>query len=443
MEVKVTSKEYYDFREEENTRQVSLLTLLKGALKRWKIILLAGVVLGCILGSYKILSIHSKKEAMIEDYDTYVSKRDAYRTSIKEYKVMIKALQEQIEEKLSYMDSSIRMNLDAYNVPMATADFTVTSDKKLTSDQLAAIRTGIYNEVFFGKSSDEVAKKHDLDPTALRELITVKIATSGPTIRFTVRGTDEETAVAVREDLIAEVEKKRPELVKAFGNFTLKRFNDSIIVGYDSETFSFQEKQNDALTKLQTSAYTAQNQSNQLTKPVAVPQYSKKYMLSGGIKMGIVGLVGGIALALAAVIASLIAKGVIFSAEEVDGEFGLCNLGDLSDTKLEKADDKLDYISAGIDNYIKDSKAKVAFVGQADANKVGALMDSLSKKVRSSAEFVYLPDLLVNAASLRKLPDVDSVVLVEEIGRSDYMNARKEIALIAGSGREIIGTVYM
>ena len=41
MEVKVTSKEYYDFREEENTRQVSLLSLLKGALKRWKIILLA------------------------------------------------------------------------------------------------------------------------------------------------------------------------------------------------------------------------------------------------------------------------------------------------------------------------------------------------------------------------------------------------------------------
>ena len=154
----MTSKEYYDFREEENTRQVSLLSLLKGALKRWKIILLAGVILGCLLGSYKIFSIHSKKEAMIEDYDTYVSRRDAYRASIKEYKVMVKALQEQIEEKLSYMDSSIRMNLDAYNVPMATADFTVTSDKKLTSDQLAAIRTGLYNEVNFGTSIEEVAK---------------------------------------------------------------------------------------------------------------------------------------------------------------------------------------------------------------------------------------------------------------------------------------------
>ena len=439
----MTSKEYYDFREEENTRQVSLLTLLKGALKRWKIILLTGIVLGGILGSYKILSIHSKKEAMIEDYDTYVSRRDAYRASIKEYKVMVKALQEQIEEKLSYMDSSIRMNLDAYNVPMATADFTVTSDKKLTSDQLAAIRTGLYNEVNFGTSIEEVAKKHDLSSTALRELITVKIATNGPTIRFTVRGTDEETAVSVREELIAELEKKRPELVKAFGDFTLKRFNDSVIVGYDSETFSFQEKQNDALTKLQTSAYTAQNQSNQLTKPVAVPQYSKKYMLAGGIKMGIVGLAGGIVLALAAVIASMISKGVIFSADEIDGEFGIRNLGDLSNTKLDKAAEKLDYISAGIDNYIKDSKAKVAFIGQAEEGRVRELIDTLSKRIRSSAEFVYLPNVLSNADSLRKLPDADGVVLVEEIGKSDYMNARKEIAVAAESGSELIGTVYM
>ena len=37
----VTQKEYYDFREEENTRQVSILALVRGALKKWKIILLA------------------------------------------------------------------------------------------------------------------------------------------------------------------------------------------------------------------------------------------------------------------------------------------------------------------------------------------------------------------------------------------------------------------
>ena len=166
-------------------------------------------------------------------------------------------------------------------------------------------------------------------------------------------------------------------------------------------------------------------------------------MLAGGIKMGIVGLAGGIVLALAAVIASMISKGVIFSADEIDGEFGIRNLGDLSNTKLDKAAEKLDYISAGIDNYVKDSKAKVAFIGQAEEGKVRELIDTLSKRIRSSAEFVYLPNVLSNADSLRKLPDADGVVLVEEIGKSDYMNARKEIAVAAESGSELIGTVYM
>ena len=32
---------------------------------------------------------------------------------------------------------------------------------------------------------------------------------------------------------------------------------------------------------------------------------------------------------------------------------------------------------------------------------------------------------------------------LEEIGKSDYMNARKEIAVAAESGSELIGTVYM
>lgn len=45
----VTQKDYYDYREEENTRQVSLMRLLRCALMRWKMILLAGIVLGALL----------------------------------------------------------------------------------------------------------------------------------------------------------------------------------------------------------------------------------------------------------------------------------------------------------------------------------------------------------------------------------------------------------
>ena len=108
----MTQKEYYDFREEENTRQVSILALVRGALKKWKIILLAGLVVGCLFGGYKIVSIRSHKQAMIEDYDTYKAKSDAYKKSIEEYKSTIADLQKRIDARIAYASNSIKMRLD-------------------------------------------------------------------------------------------------------------------------------------------------------------------------------------------------------------------------------------------------------------------------------------------------------------------------------------------
>ena len=87
----VTQKEYYDYREDENTRQVSLSKLMRCALMRWKVILLAGIILGGLLGSYKILSIHSKKDQMIKEYDAYKTKLETYNSSVEQYKKTIKA----------------------------------------------------------------------------------------------------------------------------------------------------------------------------------------------------------------------------------------------------------------------------------------------------------------------------------------------------------------
>jgi hypothetical protein len=49
---------------------------------------------------------------------------------------------------------------------------------------------------------------------------------------------------------------------------------------------------------------------------------------------------------------------------------------------------------------------------------------------------------MTNADSLRSLRNVDGVILAEEIGKSEYMKVRQEIALIADGDREILGTVY-
>ena len=423
----VTKKEYYDFREEENTRQVNLFLLVRNALKGWKLILLAGVILGCLFGGYKILSIHSNKEAMIEDYDTYAAKRDAYKKSIQEYKQSVADLQNRIDKRIEYVQNSPKMQLNAHNAPSASCEIKLSNvkDGKLKSEDFTMIKTAIANELLFGDSLSPLAEKYGVSLVNLREMFMVKTPSIGSTMRIVVHNDTLESSEELREDIIKVIESKHNDFAKAIGNYKMEVFNKSTEYAMDSDVITYQDKQNEALSKLQTESYTAQNQSTQ---------------------MGVIGLIGGCILAIAALMFLMIQKGVIFAAEEIDGEYGLRKLADFSEGGNNEPGNTIDYIIARLENCAGGRKEmKVGVTGLADAARLEAMTGDLNKAAGTSANpirFAFLPDLIGNAASLRNLRNVDGVILVEEIGKSEFMKVRQEIALIADSEREILGTVY-
>lgn len=444
----MTQKEFYDFREENNTRQVSLLTLVKGALKSWKLILLVGILLGGLLGCYKVFTIRSQKDSMIEEYDNYKAKLDAYKTSIKDYKTSIADYQESIAALSDYCENSPKMRMDAYHCPSATVDLKVTAPKdgSITDEEITAVKNALYNEVYFGNTLSEVAAKHDMTVSDLRELVTFKLTSTGSTMRLTVINESEDTAKAIRDDVLATLETKHKTIAKAMGNYALQVFNEGTQTITDTSLQSYQQKQQDALAKLQTTCYTAQNQSTNLVKPPSVPQYSKKYMLMNGIKMAVVGFVGGMVLALIALMARIAQKGVILTADEIDGEYGLRTLADLSGKSTAQKTEMADYIVARISNVLgKDTGHRIGIVGTAADKRQESLAGVLNKKSAASGldySFVHIPGIMSDAESLKSIAGMDEIILSEEIGKSDYESVRREIALIAESGRPILGTVY-
>lgn len=444
----MTKKEYYDFREEENTRQVSLFLLVRNALKSWKVILLAGVILGCLFGSYKILSIHSQKATMIEEYDTYVAKRDAYKKSIQEYKKTVADLQDRIDKRIDYIENSPKMQLDAHNAPSASCEIKISNveNGKLKADDFTMIKTALYNELLLGDSLSPLEEKYGISLINLREMIMAKVPSVGSTMRIIVHNDTLESSEALREDILKVIDSKHKEFAKAFGEYKVEVFNRSTEYTMDSEIITYQDKQNQELSKLQTEAYTAQNQSTQLVKPTAVQQYSKKYMLKSGIKMGVIGLIGGCLLAMVAIMFLMIRKGVIFTADEIDGEYGLRKLADFSAGGSKEAGKAVDYIIARLENSVGDRKdLKVGVTGLTSEARLESLAGDLNKAAvasKNSIRFISISNLIGDADSLRSLRNVDGVILAEEIGKSEFMKIRQEIALIADSEREILGTVY-
>ena len=277
----VTQKEYYDYREDENTRQVSLSKLMRCALMRWKVILLAGIILGGLLGSYKILSIHSKKDQMIKEYDAYKTKLETYNSSVEQYKKTISSYQKSVNDRIDYINNSPKMNLNFASCPSAFTELSITStgEAALSTTAINSIMNAVSDEVSYGDAMTRVAENHEMSSEFMRELISVKLLATGSVVRVTVHGEDTEQARAVRDELIDIILNEKVKGLAPLGNFALNVVNEGVANVFDAEIQLYQAQQKEALSKLQTQLNNAINQSNGLTKPTAVDQYSKKYML--------------------------------------------------------------------------------------------------------------------------------------------------------------------
>ena len=282
----MTQKDYYDFREEGTTRQVSLEKLLRCALRKWKLILIAGIIVGAFFGAYKVMAIHSKKDDMIKSYDTYKKNLEMYNTNISDYNRSIAEMQEGISNRLEYMQEAPAMQIDPYNCPIATAQIRVvpTGDKAITANEMYSLLYSIYDDIYYGDTSMIVAERQNMNAAHLNELLYLRIYTQGGTMTVVTRGVDEAHAESIRDDLL-DVLMSRKDVFSNFGDFNIEVYGKGTQTVVEPELKTLQETSVDSLTRMQTSLRTSQNQLSQLVKPASVPQYSKKYMLKNGIKL--------------------------------------------------------------------------------------------------------------------------------------------------------------
>ena len=442
----MTQKDYYDFREEGTTRQVSLEKLLRCALRKWKLIVLAGIILGAFFGSYKIFSIHTKKDEMIKSYDTYKNNLEMYNTNISDYNKSIAEMQNGISDRLEYMQTAPAMQIDPYNCPIATAQIRVVpaGEDGISSNDMYSLLYSIYDEIYYGDTSMIVAENQKMNAANLNELLYLRIYPQGGTMTVIARGVDEAHAESIRDDLL-NVLMSRKDLFSNFGNFDIEVYGKGTQTVVEPNLKAIQEASTDSLSKMQTSLRTSQNQLSQLVKPASVPQYSKKYMLKNGIKLCIVGFAGGACLMAIALICLVLYRGAILSADEIDGEFGLRTLADFSDGKTEN-EAGLDYMLARLESCTASMAVKeIGIAGTISGKKLNALAGKLNKQTAESKNglsFVSLPNIAKDAESYRKLREMNGVIIAEEVGRSSYNGIRNEIGLIADSGAELLGTVY-
>ena len=453
------NKDVYDFREDLSVRKVSLEKVLRHALTRWKLVLLAGVILGGLFGCYKILNEHRQKSQITAARDAYETQMEAYKHQQEDIRAQVASLQAKITARQKYMNESIKMQLDPMACPQAFAEINVIvpevdpndeGESKSAIYKLTSIMKAYYDDILFGTASKELADKYGIDKTYFAELIAPMYDYYTSSIRIQVRYTDEETALLILNDILQMMDEDAEYYRTVFGDYELEVYiKDSVTIA-DIDLSTYQMQKANELSTLQSAVNNAIYSQANLTIPNPVKSYSRRQLLKDGIKFAVVGFAGGCFLMVLFLMCWAIIRGKIFTPDEIDGAYGLRNLASFAYSRTKDLPAEIDYALAQLENALQGKEIKkIAVVGTIGEKKLAAMRKALSDSAARSSEgeapftFTAVPSVSEDAAALRTLPSYDGFLLVEEIGKSRYKSVQNELRLLSETGREVVGTVYL
>lgn len=488
--------------------QISIKDMIYRVLLKWKAMLCVALILAilCGFGMNTLQSIISgdepetpsltkseQLEKSVKSTASALSTQIKYETEIafESYKKYVA----QASEIQSYLNNSVKMNLDSSSTPTVVLQYLVNTHyeavyptveyKDFTGDIISAYSSRILNTDTTTKIRDELGI--DTDLAYIQELVTVSTGNSDDTdafdetavdtMKITIYAPDEDTAKNISSTIKNEVKDQTDDIQKIFGSFDLTLVSEQY-----SETVS-----NDILSTKQgyvSNLNTIFTAINSLSKNMTTAQAAyynalvAQYMYDGsddettdtevvdvaGISFEfsalyfIVGLLAGIVIVVLIEVLKYIYTASLKRAEDMDYTFGVNVFGVQTDEKkgldklLEKIfgsrvlrysnDERFSMLTAGISINAKKNEVEKLYITGSVSDT--ALIEKLAESLKSQlGEVSFGRSVIVDAESLEKLTSSDAVVLVEKVTDSRLEEIKQEIDICDSNGVKVLGSVVI
>lgn len=481
-------------------REISLIDLLIYVAKGWRSILAWMVVMAiAVSGIQYVREVKSARAVQegqpISDEE---KKEQAAITlgqlrkemSVDEIRAVEKVtrLEEEYEQQLEYIESSLLMTMDPYNVSIARLQYWVDNGYKVNyagiteKDNAADIVDSYINRIKDSSWRKTALKAAGAD-TALAyfgELITV--SDTGNSFTVTVKYGDEEqlrTIVGVLED---ELKDYKAEIAKVFGDHKLSLVNESVEVTVDNDVYGTQQNRKNILLNLenniagykaafndnQKSLYEgeiivsedeqAENEAEEGLEEVlpVVPKVRVKNILLGAI-------LGAFLVCMVRAM-NYILSGRLKAEDNIDAYLNVPSLGCIEEDVKEpkgifgKLDAWIDGFSRrSYGNLSKEQQIKMVVSnitlycekGEMDNIYFNSSVNCTEEKAGSMAEMLKERGIAVksgfsilqDASAMEDMSRADGVVFLEEAGKSRYEDLEREIRLCREHGKTIIGMI--
>ena len=463
-------------------QEIDLKDLMFAILRKWRTVLAVAVILAVVLGGGKaFLSFRASRdvEAQAEAKDAYERELDSYTTAKESGEREIENISDDIEAQQTYMDESVLMNMSPYDVCEASADLFIKTDYLImpgmayqNADYTDSILQAYQSSVTSAALQENVADTVSLKPQYLRELISVKRGsfTAGATdgtagyTRYTnlltikVRYSDKEKAQEILNAVLTDVTALQEQIAATIGPHTVSIVNQVVGSTVDTDLAKQQKDARDQIADLQKSLSDKEDALKELKEPSA-PSLGMGAVIKTGVKYAVLGGVLGVFVVAFCISAAFVMSDKVYAAKDIRRRYGLDLLGTVSasDKKLGAVDAWLArlegrrasgnvekngaLLAANVENYAGGHK-KLLVTGLVSEERLKD-MEKLLQKNLEGYELTAGANMLEDAETLRKLPECEGVVLVEQTGISSYADMTLEIEKIRSMGKAIVGCVVV
>ena len=485
----------------ENDSTLSLKDMYYAVLRNLGIVLIAAVILGGALFSYKILKSNGNSSNVL---DTNIQREDESDVKFqlraqtvdraRDLANTITKVNSQIDHQRRYLSDSVYMQIDAENVYESKIQYVVTLKDNSAAGMDRALVNAYQNAVNGGTYLDGYAEEHNLKADYIKEVISVESAVSDSSIISNEAGVTKAASFTVKivgpsseftNDVAALVQEKielsYDQLKTSIGDhkITLAAVHENVKV--DSQIRDNQANQTTKIENLQKQIVSYNDALDQIAKELGISDKEEilKYFaaereaeasgvpmtveeedisffgtIKPGIKFSAIGFFAGFFVVVVILVLVYVFGKKITTQAQFFGKFGSvkkigvmkpsgnrCKYTEFIDVKSED-DSKMsseNTVKLISNNYANITKGlnKVLITGTGDMKA----MEDAVKKLGLKGDFK--PDLFSNPDILKEIPDYDGVVLLEQRKVSLYKNVTNEIELIGNTGTKIIGAIII
>lgn len=479
---------------EMNEMTISLKDLFCRVLLRWRLIFVFMLIGAVLLGGAGYL--RNKKNAGKSAEEAEITREevlDKYEEELSDADIQIvkatldtyAAYQESSEFVKSYIENSIKMKLNATQLPTIKLQYyidthyevvyPVVGKKDKTSNIMNSYATKIRDTAVYEKIADVLGD--GVDAAYVGELISIDYHSD--ILVVTVIGLSEKDCqdmVAVLKGVIVQ---ETDGLKKIYGDYEISLVdeayseyaNSSLLTEQRQQTIDYNNQLasmsglSSGLTEEQKQYYDAlleeepENEAAEETVDAAGGYLSKKYIVLGAF--------AGIFLVCCYVACQYLLSARLRVKEDLEECFGVTNLGVIPGSRKKRKildcidrwiisklgenagqfseEERIRMICAGISIGAKKSGMKSVYLtGVCNDESCGQMKKVLCDKMRGNVDEVQCGKSIVyDPESLESLVSSDGVVLVEKINGSRYDELKKEIEVCRQNQVKIIGSVIL